>query len=306
MIIPYNLNYGTDFERALSSVFTQIGVDLNQLEVIAVNDGGPALSEGITERWPLREYLMTESRGAGVARQTGLNHAHGAYAMFLDADDMLASPIVLHDFFKASRASPDVIVAPFWGESRAGEGVDYTLHAASDHSAVYAKAFRMGYLKRIGLTFHPSLRVYEDVYFTSLALDLTTSITRLTRPAYVWRLNWQSTGRRDHFSMAFNDAAWLQSGRYRLQFIQSHAADRWGHDFYELISGLYVHAKKYPPSDLAALKDEVRKLMAENRQWWQLHDAHALVRRLAIDKAQAQNLKSSDIDDYLDFLEEQT
>lgn len=71
LIIPYNLNYGTDFERALSSVFTQIGVDLNQLEVIAVNDGGPALSEGITERWPLREYLMTESRGAGVARQTG-------------------------------------------------------------------------------------------------------------------------------------------------------------------------------------------------------------------------------------------
>ncbi|WP_461215115.1 glycosyltransferase family 2 protein [Lacticaseibacillus sp. GG6-2] len=304
LIIPYNSNYGADFDRALASVFTQIGVDLTQVEVIAVNDGGPALPDSVTKRWPLRRYALAQSAGAGVARQVGIDHARGEYVMFMDADDMLASPMVLHDFFEACADQPDVVLAPFWGESRAGDGVAYDVHPANNHAAVYAKAYRRAFLEQLGLRFHPALRVYEDVYFVALALDFAQTKVMLTNPAYIWRLNWQSTGRREGFSMVHDGAAWVQSGRLRLQFLQAHEADRLAHDFYELLGDMYVHMQQYSPHDPQAVAREVKQLLQENRKWWQLPRVPALVRELAVKKAQARDLDTAAVDGYLNYLEE--
>lgn len=304
LIIAYNLKYGADLDRALASVFTQIGVDLTQVEVIAVNDGGPALPEPLAKRWPLHQYALAQSAGAGAARQVGLDHALGEYVMFLDADDMLASPKVLHDFKQACVAQPDVVKAPFWGEHREGEGVAYAVHSAEDHSAVYAKAYRRAYLNQLGLRFHPDLRVYEDVYFVALALDLATTTATVSDPAYVWRLNWQSTGRRDNFAMAHDGAAYVRSGRLRIQFLDAHHAQRTAHDFYELLAGIYCHMQKYPPQDPQAVTQEVRRLLQDNSKWWHLLRVRQLVGELVLKQAKARDLATDAIDAYLNYLED--
>ncbi|MFD1484486.1 glycosyltransferase family 2 protein [Lacticaseibacillus baoqingensis] len=304
LIIPYHLAYGADFERALSSVYTQIGVDLKQVEVITVNDGGPALPQTLAKRWPLQQVTLARSMGAGVARQAGIDHAHGDYVMFLDADDMLASPMVLHAFLAACADRPDVILAPFWGETRTGDGVAYDLRSALDVASVDAKAYRRGYLDELGLTFHPKLRVYEDVYFVSLALAFTQKTVTLTTPAFVWRLNWQSTGRRNGFAMVADGAMWVRSGRYQLQFLKAHHAKRWAHDFYELLANIYSHMQQYPPQDPQAVAAEVQQLLQENQHWWHLPRVKPLIRELARQKAQAQHLDLAGIDAYLNYLEE--
>nr|WP_281362286.1 glycosyltransferase family A protein [Lacticaseibacillus absianus] len=290
MIIPYHLAYGADLERALDSVMAQIGIDLTAIEILLVNDGGPAAPQRLLTRYPVRHLTLTTNAGAGVARQYGMDQACGDYLMFIDADDLLASPIVLNAFERAARQAPDVITAPFWQEVK-DQGITYIPHASIDRSAAYAKAYRRAYLDALGLRWHPALRVYEDLYFVSLAVDLAATVATLTQPAYIWRLNQASTGRRDHHAMASAMEVWVEAQRMRLQFLRTHAPQRCGHDFYECLGDVYVHAQIYPPARLNAVRRQVRLLLVENIEFWRRPGAARLVQAIATRRLQNRRLQ---------------
>jgi glycosyltransferase involved in cell wall biosynthesis len=81
-------NVAPYISETLDSVFAQTFVDY---EVIVVNDGSPDTTELEQALEPYLArilYLKQENRGAGAARNAGLQAARGKYVAFLDADDV--------------------------------------------------------------------------------------------------------------------------------------------------------------------------------------------------------------------------
>ena len=76
--------------RTVDSALTGAPSDL---EVLLVDDGSPddtgALCDELAAADPRVRALHRENGGAGAARNTGLDAAHGDWVLFLDADDAL-------------------------------------------------------------------------------------------------------------------------------------------------------------------------------------------------------------------------
>lgn len=91
VIVP-TLNRPVELGQALASVTGQDGVDLAEIEVIVVNDGGAPVDPVIAaaEDRGLAVGLVTHRRRLGLpsARNTGIEHARGRYLAFLDDDDV--------------------------------------------------------------------------------------------------------------------------------------------------------------------------------------------------------------------------
>ncbi len=93
IIIPF-YNVESFIEECIKSVLAQ---DYPNLEVIFVDDCSPDDSVKIVERYRAKNdriKLITHehNQGLGPARNTGVEHACGAYLLFLDSDDYFSSP----------------------------------------------------------------------------------------------------------------------------------------------------------------------------------------------------------------------
>lgn len=96
---------------ALDSVLKQ---SLHEIEIICVDDGSEDRSPEI-----LREYadkddrlilLHQENKGAGTARNLGLQAAKGEYLLFLDADDLFKPELAEHSYLRAKEQNADICV----------------------------------------------------------------------------------------------------------------------------------------------------------------------------------------------------
>lgn len=107
VVIPV-YNPGPRLEAALASVFAQdLGADT--VECLAVDDCSPDGSGAVLARWAageprLRHLSFPENRGAGPARNAGLDAATGEYVCFLDPDDVYP-PGALRALLEAVRQS---------------------------------------------------------------------------------------------------------------------------------------------------------------------------------------------------------
>ncbi len=77
--------------QCLNSILAQ---QVPDMEILVVDDGSRdgtlALAQNYSRRYPqVRVIVHPENRGLGAARNTGLRNAHGAYLVFVDADDFL-------------------------------------------------------------------------------------------------------------------------------------------------------------------------------------------------------------------------
>jgi len=86
VIIPA-YNAASSIARALDSVLSQTFTDF---EILVVNDGSPDTPELESVLDSYRTHIIyhkQENRGAGAARNVGVNNARGQLLAFLDADD---------------------------------------------------------------------------------------------------------------------------------------------------------------------------------------------------------------------------
>ena len=83
-------NAGSHIEAMLKSVARQSV----KIELIVVDDGSTDETAEICRRYALENpnivCISTKNRGAGAARNTGVEHAGGDFVIFLDSDDLLA------------------------------------------------------------------------------------------------------------------------------------------------------------------------------------------------------------------------
>jgi glycosyltransferase involved in cell wall biosynthesis len=85
VIIP-TYNRAPLLRRSLDSVCRQT---FTGCEVIVVDDGSTDGTEAIVRGYGERvQFFRQQNRGPGAARNLGLRHAKGAYAAFLDSDDL--------------------------------------------------------------------------------------------------------------------------------------------------------------------------------------------------------------------------
>lgn len=110
VVIPV-FNYGHSLRRAVDSVLSQLQPGC---ELLVIDDGStdetPQVLEEIQARNPPRfSWTRQDNAGAAAARNTGLRRSHGAYLLFLDADDELL-PGALEAACDAIRANPQVSV----------------------------------------------------------------------------------------------------------------------------------------------------------------------------------------------------
>lgn len=114
VIIPV-YNEEKYLRQCLDSVVNQT---LGDIEIICVDDGSTDASLEI-----LREYEEDDSRvhvitqknkNAGAARNNGMEHAHGKYLLFLDADDYFEANMLKETVSLAQRNDADVTLFGAW------------------------------------------------------------------------------------------------------------------------------------------------------------------------------------------------
>ena len=97
--------------ECLDSITTQT---LKEIEIICINDGSTDNSLSILQEYKQKDsriiVLTQENKGAGNARNAGLNIAKGEYLSFLDSDDYFCCTMLRKAYNKAIKNNADVIV----------------------------------------------------------------------------------------------------------------------------------------------------------------------------------------------------
>lgn len=111
--------YGAEqtLERSVRSVQAQT---LASWELIAVDDGSPDRSGAMLDRMAAADrrirVIHQPNRGVAAARQAGLEHAKGAYAIHVDPDDWV-EPTMLEELVgEARRTGADMVVCDYYNE----------------------------------------------------------------------------------------------------------------------------------------------------------------------------------------------
>lgn len=208
ILIPVH-NKAKYLDECLGSVFSQTGV---HFEVVCVDDGSTDESPDILTRWAREEHRLTvvrqECGGPSSARNTALEHARGAYILFVDADDTLEPDMLERVFAEACSRDAQVVVFG-WSEWHAETGAlvphpagggqvwngCFSLKTILQPSlsiftpSVWTKLFQRSYLEERHLRFHEDIRVSEDLAFTYETLAFADRIVVIPDPLYRYRQN---------------------------------------------------------------------------------------------------------------------
>lgn len=285
IIITYHNETREQVRRAFASVTMQVDVDFSDIEVALIGDGVAAMPNDLFQAprgLVVRQLNYQPSRGAGVARQVGIDHTAGNYFMFIDADDELSDVFALRDMLAPTREQDhDLIIARYTKQQYRRDGFNYALSAKYDWKAAYGKLYHREYIKRIGLTWHPDLRIFEDTYFVGLACELAQDRFYLDKPVYVWLWNPKSTVRKNGHEFDHQLHTWAESNRYILEVLRQQKPSVWPRDFYEYMADLFYREKQHPAVDPDAFIAEHTKLLVENRSLW-TDEGQEQVRKLII------------------------
>ena len=190
VILPV-YNVAAYLDETFASLLSQT---LQEIEIIAVNDGSKDNSEDIIKKYAQQDvrisYFSQENQGQSVARNLALQHAKGEYIYMMDSDDVLADPNALRICYEyAEQKKADFIF--FDGDILQEQG---TSHLAWDYRrtedleegkayngekllsevmdkwrhncVVWLLLIKHSYLKQIGLDFYPGI-IHEDELFTT-------------------------------------------------------------------------------------------------------------------------------------------
>ena len=178
--------------RAVDSALTGAPADL---EVLLVDDGSPddtgALCDELAASDPRVRALHRANGGAGAARNTGLDAAHGDWVLFLDADDALLpglwaaldalttdADMILFGLTRESGGAvkpTDYLPAGFCPDLQAlGSALSPLLFDTGLLAAPYPKLFRRAAIGAV--RFDARLAINEDVLFNIQFLQNTSAI----------------------------------------------------------------------------------------------------------------------------------
>ena len=215
VILPvYNVEPYLD--EALTSLTSQT---LDDIEVIAVNDGSTDQSEQILQRfqeqYPFVSYYNQSNQGQSAARNHALKYAQGEYIYFMDSDDKVDPDMLRQCYDYAQQTQADFIF--FDGEKLIEAGanpiawnykrthlleenkrydgetlLNLMIDQRKHNCVVWLLFIRRDYLERIGLRFYEGI-IHEDELFTTILTLSSDNIFCLKRSLVNHRIRRAST-----------------------------------------------------------------------------------------------------------------
>lgn len=196
-------------ERCLRSLINQ-DIPSDEYEIIVVNDGSPDNSRDIVVKLQQETgniiLIDQENQGVSVARNIGLAHANGSYALFVDADDyVVENSLQLFLQFAESKKLEILYMGfqeKFCNGRTAGEA-DYTNqnfrlfggvetyhltrninNLTTDRSC--AILYNKHFLNKFYLKFIPGILMNEDAHFVGKVLSLANQCSFCDKPFYIY------------------------------------------------------------------------------------------------------------------------
>jgi len=198
VIVP-TLNRPDELGQALASITAQQDIDLAEVEVIVVNDGGTGVEAVIAaarERGlPVTGVIHPRRLGLPSARNTGLDRARGRYVAFLDDDDVFLPRHLATALTGLHSGADGVATTCLVTDHRIGParpvdgavvwdvGFDPLLLEACNLFPVHSAVFRRPTTARL----HPELPAIEDWdFWLRLTREHGYRFTRIHQPTVVY------------------------------------------------------------------------------------------------------------------------
>ena len=216
VILPV-YNVASYLDETFISLLNQ---SLQEIEIIAVNDGSSDKSEDIIRKYAALDSRITfysqKNQGQSAARNLALQYASGEYIYMMDSDDVLADKDALQICYEyAEKNKADFIF--FDGDTLQEEGaapISWNYHRTQDleemkaysgefllnmmldnskhNCVVWLLLINHNYLKSIGLDFYPGI-IHEDELFTTKLTLQSNNIFCLKRSFVKHRVRSAST-----------------------------------------------------------------------------------------------------------------
>lgn len=180
---------------------TLVNQTMHAIEIICIDDGSTDDSFKILQDYAEKDkrivVLQQPNKGAGAARNKGLEIARGTYLLFLDADDFFSPNLAQRSYEKALRTKADIVV--FRADRYLQKEHRYIDVSSGDwkllpNKEVFAatdvqrdifrsvigwtwdKLFRRSFIQRNGIKFQ-EISVHNDLGFTYTAFATAKRIT---------------------------------------------------------------------------------------------------------------------------------
>ena len=143
----------------------------------------------------IRELKLKENSGPGYARQYGIEHSDSEYIIFIDSDDVFATPLSLITLENAIKTSnSDVVVSAFIEEKTKDEFIFYD----NDPIALHGKIYKRKFIEKNKIKF-PYFYAEEDNAFNHLVF-LNNPIKKIIQDkTYIWMNNEKSLTRNENY-----------------------------------------------------------------------------------------------------------
>lgn len=156
--------------ECLDSLLNQ-NIPQDEYEIICVNDGSKDASLDILNQYahthPNVSVINQENSGVSVARNTGLEHAHGDYVWFFDADDLIKENCLFEiKEILLNNECDRIIIKSKNFRFNSDLFSDETNPTCSwKDSVVWRSIFKKNFLNDNNLRFHPGLIFGEDALY---------------------------------------------------------------------------------------------------------------------------------------------
>lgn len=214
IIIPYHEESIEKIEPLMNSINSQIGVDFSNIEIILCND--LESGDGNIKYEELKKYdnifksikiiKSFYKNNPGMSRQSALDVCRGKYAFFCDADDSLYNRGVLRELLDNIKFShADVYQFKFMEELCGNISKSEYIYATKNYNWtwVFAKAYRVEFLRENRIRFSPENRWHEDTYFNYLCKYCEPKLINIDSIGYLWCFNENSITRINNHEYTF-------------------------------------------------------------------------------------------------------
>lgn len=217
IIIPvYNAeNY---LEECLDSAVSQT---IRHKEILCIDDGSLDSSYSILrryqERYPYIKIYSQENKGAGEARNLGLQRAEGKYVSFLDADDFYIDSRALEKmvqtcenegvpvcaglrryYYEDGAVEDFQLYREYFEDGRNPEGVVLRFRDRQDEYFYQNYIFKMSVIREMGICFPPYRRYQDTLFFLRYMVSIEEYMV-LPLEFYGYRFSGEAVGRKETY-----------------------------------------------------------------------------------------------------------
>lgn len=184
--------------RCIDSVLSQEEFDINELEIIAINDGSTDKSLEILNAYK-RAYeeifVIVDQPNCGIAntRNKGISFVTGVYTIFIDQDDWIDKDYCRHFYDAIDKNKLDVVSGGYRRPDVNGRVRQENIPRGGGYSkyrimAAWAKIHRTEFLKQQKIEFFDN-RIGEDIPFTIKEIFLAKKWDVIRYCGYNWFYN---------------------------------------------------------------------------------------------------------------------